>query len=58
MDNVWRLSISVNGHIENSCRNENYIFNPLLHFAVQGTNMRLHFFMGHTVFSFNFTRFV
>ena len=42
MDNVWCLSTSVNEHIENSCRNENYIFNPFLHFVVQGRNMRLH----------------
>ena len=39
MGNVWRLSNSENGYIENSCTYENYIFNPFLHVAVQGRNM-------------------
>jgi len=44
MGNVWRLSISVNGRIENFCRKENYIFNPFLNIAVQGSNIRLYLY--------------
>ena len=42
MGNVWRLSVSENGIIENTYRNENYIFNPFLHIAVRGRNMNFH----------------
>jgi len=41
MGNIWRLSVSKNVLIENSCRNENYIFNPFLHIVFQGRNMCL-----------------
>ena len=44
MGNVWRLSISVNRHIENFCRKENYIFNRFLNIAVHGSNIRLYLY--------------
>jgi hypothetical protein len=54
--NVWRLSISVNGHIETFCKKENYIFSPFLNIAVQGSNICLYLYDEWSVDLTNFLK--